>query len=88
MVRSIAAHQVGGGLGAAPLAAVAEPSPAERPASGTPFRSVLGRVFRSADRTNAPPPCGLFYGGARCSLLHPRSSRRSRQALPEVTTPG
>ena len=32
-----------------------------------PLSSALGWFFRSADRTNAPPPCGLTYGG--CPVL-------------------
>ena len=48
MVRSGPACLVGGGLGPAPLAAVAGASPAVHPASGTPLYSALGWVFRSA----------------------------------------
>ena len=63
MARSSAARQVGGGLGPTPLVDVVGASPAAHPASGTPLYSALGWVFRSADRTIAPPPCGLTYGG-------------------------
>ena len=70
VARSSAARQVGGTRGPAPLAAVAEPPPTAHPASGIPFCSALGWVFWSADRTNAPPPCGLTYGG--CPLPLPR----------------
>ena len=77
MVRSSATRLVGGGLGPAPLAAVAVDPPAAHPASGTPLCSALGWVFRSADRTNAPPPCGLTYGG--CPLLLPAGGCGSQQ---------
>ena len=67
----------GGGLSPAPLAAVVEASLAAHPALGTPLCSALGWVFRSADRTNAPPPCGLPYGG--CPLLLPAGGCGSQQ---------
>ena len=61
MVRSSATRQVGGlASGPAPLAAVAVTSPAAHPATGS---RALSWVLRSADRTNAPPPCGLTYKG-------------------------
>ena len=77
MVCSCVARLVGGALGPAPLAAVAVDPPAAHPASGTPLCSDLGWVFRSADRTNALPPCGLTYGG--CPLLLPVGGCGSQQ---------
>ena len=80
----------GGGLGPAPLAAVAEFSPTALLASGTPFCSAVGWAFWSADRTNAPPPCGQSYGCALCPRPQgavARSSAARRVGGPGVPPP-
>ena len=65
---------MGGGRGALPFWRPPLRPPSRRTLHrAPPFCSAPGWVFRSADHTNAPPPCGLTYGG--CPLLPPEGGR-------------